>query len=328
MLKRLSFVNFKALRRASLPLGPLTVLAGPNGSGKSSVFQALRCLANSPKDLAAIAEEVSDLPTSVTALWTAHPHEYEATLLWSADGVSVSAQCDGQSTDPSVVHQYFSRCRFYALDPDRLAEPSGQTSELASDGFGLAGLLASFRQLDPDCFAAINRELSSWLPEFSSIELAEVSGDRFAVKLRSANRDRSIPARGLSEGVRFTLALLALSRSPHPSSLIGIEEPERGLHPRLFRELRDAFYRLAYPESGCSSDATQVIATSHSPYFLDEFREHPEEIALADKLPDGSAGFRNLGDHPQLNEILRNGSSLGDLWFSGALGAVPPGPQA
>ncbi|MET7731478.1 DUF3696 domain-containing protein [Streptomyces sp. NPDC005402] len=41
MITQLTLVNFKAFRRLSLALGPLTLLTGLNSSGKSSVLQAL-----------------------------------------------------------------------------------------------------------------------------------------------------------------------------------------------------------------------------------------------------------------------------------------------
>ena len=42
MIKSIHFQNFKALRDATLPLGPFTLIVGPNGSGKSTAMQALR----------------------------------------------------------------------------------------------------------------------------------------------------------------------------------------------------------------------------------------------------------------------------------------------
>ncbi|WP_073951270.1 AAA family ATPase [Streptomyces kebangsaanensis] len=47
MITELTLVNFKAFRRLTLPLGPLTLLTGLNSSGKSSVLQALGMLRQS-----------------------------------------------------------------------------------------------------------------------------------------------------------------------------------------------------------------------------------------------------------------------------------------
>jgi len=64
-----------------------------------------------------------------------------------------------------------------------------------------------------------------------------------------------------------------------------------------------------------------VIVTTHSPYFLDLFRDHPEDIVLAQKTEEG-AFFERLSDRPDIHEILGN-APLGEAWYSGIFGGVP-----
>ena len=81
-------------------------------------------------------------------------------------------------------------------------------------------------------------------------------------------------------------------------------------------------YRLAYPENfGEKREPVQVIATTHSPYMLDLFKDHPEEIVIASKA-DGNVSFERLVDLPNIQEILE-GAPLGEVWYSGVLGGVP-----
>jgi predicted ATPase len=122
----------------------------------------------------------------------------------------------------------------------------------------------------------------------------------------------------------FALALLTIAYLPSPPEIIAIEEPDRGIHPRLLREVRDALYRLAYPNNfDVNRKPVQVIATTHSPYLVDLFRDHPEEVVLAQK--DGlDATLTRLTDQPNWEEILRD-AQLGELWYSGVLGGVPAG---
>jgi len=118
------------------------------------------------------------------------------------------------------------------------------------------------------------------------------------------------------------LAVLALAFDPAPPSVICIEEIDRGIHPRLLREVRDALYRLSYPESfGEKRAPVQIVATTHSPYLLDLFKDHPEEVVIAQKEGQ-TARFERLVDRPDFRELLNEGP-LGDIWFSGILGGVP-----
>ncbi|PYT10092.1 MAG: ATPase, partial [Acidobacteria bacterium] len=90
-----------------------------------------------------------------------------------------------------------------------------------------------------------------------------------------------IPATELSQGTLLALAILTLTYIPNPPSIVCLEEPDRGIHPRLLRDVRDALYRLSYPENyGERRDPVQVIATTHSPYLLDLFKDHPEEVVI------------------------------------------------
>jgi len=66
---------------------------------------------------------------------------------------------------------------------------------------------------------------------------------------------------------------------------------------------------------------TQVIVTTHSPYLLDLFRDHPEEVIVTQKR-GREAHFERLSDRPDLPQLLEEGA-LGDLWFSGIIGGVP-----
>jgi predicted ATPase len=133
-----------------------------------------------------------------------------------------------------------------------------------------------------------------------------------------------MPASDLSEGTLLAVALLTLAHLAEPPTILTIEEPDRGIHPRLLRDVQDALYRLAFPENfGGSHGSVQVIATTHSPYFLDLFRDHPEQVVIAHK--NGmEATFERLSDRPDIEEILGN-APLGEVWYSGILGGVPAG---
>jgi hypothetical protein len=93
----------------------------------------------------------------------------------------------------------------------------------------------------------------------------------------------------------------------------------------LLRNVQDALYRLSYPESvGEKRESIQVIATTHSPYLLDLYSEHPEDIVIASKDEQG-VRFERLSDMPHIDEILQ-GVQLGEIWYSGILGGVPSQP--
>ena len=59
MLRVLAVEGYRSLRRAILPMAPLTVVTGPNGSGKSSLYRSMRLLAETAQGgaIGALARE-------------------------------------------------------------------------------------------------------------------------------------------------------------------------------------------------------------------------------------------------------------------------------
>ncbi|HEY9247796.1 MAG TPA: ATP-binding protein, partial [Rariglobus sp.] len=174
----------------------------------------------------------------------------------------------------------------------------------------------------PDEFARFTAELMRILPEYDELELAVRPDQTVELQLRLIEGRELIVAENLSQGTLYTLAMLALAFDPSPPAIICIEEVDRGVHPRMLREVRDMLYRLSYPaEAGARRAPVQVIATTHSPYLLDLFRDHPEEVVITEKH-GAAAIFTRLDERADLAGMLSSGS-LGDLWFSGVLGGVP-----
>jgi len=193
---------------------------------------------------------------------------------------------------------------------------------LGEDGAGLAIILDQLRDRAPERFELLNSELSRLIPEFDRILFVTPAEGTRSFELRQQTGSNAIPATDLSQGTLIALAILVLAHMPDPPPIVGLEEPDRGMHPRLLRDIRDALYRLSYPERyGETRKPVQVIATTHSPFFLDLFRDHPEEIVIANKVGQ-KAKFERLSDRPDINELLGD-ASLGDVWYSGILGGVP-----
>ncbi len=333
MIESIHFQNFKALRDTTLPLGRFTLLVGPNGSGKSTAMQGL-IIMQSPghfvpsRMITACAKSERAMEASVT-VHAGDPH----------NGVTLKMRwhtTQGQSTDflpPNEgrtnafwTDEVHKAC-IYSLQAGRIAEVVQLQPEmvLAHDGYGLVVVLDRLRDEHPERFEALNEELGRWIPEFDRVLFETPGTGQRALVLRTREGQHKIAAADLSSGTLFALAILTLAYLPEPPAVVCLEEPDHGMHPRLLRDVRDAIYRLAYPENfGEKRQPVQVIATTHSPYLLDLFRDHPEEIVIAQKTEDNVL-FERLSDREDLDEILQD-AHLGDVWYSGVLGGVPTQP--
>lgn len=328
MIASVAFRNFKALRDAHVQLGPFNLVVGPNGSGKTSLIEALlhlRALSKLPPIDAATFPPPSPLGPDLTFRFSA-PHEAIEARLGCIDDVA----CDALHVSPpgtpawNEVRTALSSIRSYVLDHRAMANPVSRdaTGELASDGANLAPVLNDMQTRAPEAFATISADVVRLFPEFSRLEIQLRPDNQVAIAASLLEGRGLVDATAMSQGMLYMLAVLTLSYLPAPPSVVCIEEMDRGIHPRMLREIRDALYRLSYPRDfGLTRPAVQVIATAHSPFLLDLFREHPEEIIITQKQGT-AARFERLSDRPDLPQLLQEGS-LGDLWYSGILGGVP-----
>ena len=195
-------------------------------------------------------------------------------------------------------------------------------AELSSNAGNLAAVLARRREQDPSALLLLEQEFCRILPEFAGLDFRFTSDSRVALAARLAGNNELVAADSLSQGTLYLLATLALAYAPAPPTVVCLEEADRGVHPRLLREVRDALYRLSYPKDARLDRApVQVITTTHSPYLLDLFKEHPEEVVLASKHGN-AASFMRLSERADLRDLLKE-AHLGDLWYSGILGGIP-----
>ena len=265
------------------------------------------------------------------AFWSNTSNSLLAHRVWGHSGFWPSqTQIEVQRPEvqglENILRNTLRDARQYSLNPQAIAQDVylDRNVEMDSHGKNLPVILDRLRDTAPERFEALNKELSKWLPEFDRVLFETPNQGTRALLLRTRAGGHAIKAADLSEGTLIALAILTLAYLPKPPPLVCFEEPDHGLHPRLLRDVRDAIYRLAYPESfGEKRDPVQVIATTHNPYFLDLFREHPEEIVIAEK--NGlEATFSRLVDRTDLSEILGE-ANLGEVWYSGVLGGVPAG---
>lgn len=333
MIASVQFRNFKALRATSVRLMPFNLFIGPNGSGKTSLIQALlrlRTLAGLP------VVRGTDLPGQ-----RSEGPQIEFRFQAPFESIRVTLGCNTDELvcnllvvdhPPGDEHERrwadlrtrLQGTRAYLFDHYAMALPAKHSdgAELASNAGNLAAVLAARRERSPAEWGTLEKEFCRILPEYSGIDFREAGEGRAELLARLAGGGELIAADSLSQGTLYLLATLALAHTPVPPAIVCVEEADRGIHPRLLREVRDALYRLSHPrDAGLTRESTQVIVTTHSPYLLDLYQDHPEEVILSHKRGQ-EATFTRLADRKDLRELLTE-AHLGDLWYSGVLGGVP-----
>lgn len=173
-----------------------------------------------------------------------------------------------ESATPRDMARVVESWQFLSFDPGRMGMPARQLMapepcKLHRDGSNLGQYLWEIRERDLVSFEGILEALRFVLPFASDIQPSITREIERLVHLQMTEKDFKVPGWLLSTGTLRILAILAALRHPNPPPLLVIEEVENGLDPRtmhlLVEEIRAAI----------TAQTSQVILTTHSPYFLD-----------------------------------------------------------
>ncbi|MBN1203703.1 MAG: AAA family ATPase [Myxococcaceae bacterium] len=267
MIRSVRFENFRCLREVELALTPLTVLVGSSGTGKTSVLEGMQ---------SRLSCEHSDYWRLDTTL--------QISLQWTfSNGNQVRRVLPISELDSWSMLSHSVQGLTLELAALRSDSPLSRTTVLSSTGDNLAGVFAS---LMPHEREAVVEQLRRLLPHVGDVGLQQ-TGPR-AQQLRF--RDRWQPNLWftpwqVADSVLLLLAFLVLPYQMPLPDVLTLDEPERGLPPRLLGEVVGLLRRLSIGAPGVPP--VQVLIATHSFELLEHVQQ--EEVRLLSRSPeDGS----------------------------------------
>ncbi len=196
----------------------------------------------------------------------------------------------------------------YLSSDDARGQPeAGPQERLSKTGDNLANVIQFLSEEHPDRLKIIFARLSEKIPQVERVTANTMPDGRLLLNLKDIPFDEPIMARFASDGTLKMLAYLALLHAPDMPPFVGIEEPENFLHPRLLHDLAEELRE--------ATDSTQILVTTHSPYFLDALRAKEVRVLWRDE--SGYTRCLHLQDHNRVIDFIDSGALLGDLWMEG-----------
>jgi predicted ATPase len=183
--------------------------------------------------------------------------------------------------------------------------PKGEAI-LDEDGGNLVSVLYQLSQTQPRFLPELNSLLKALFRDFSRISFPSNGQGELLIRWVDTT-GRTIHTSQLSDGTLKFLCLIAILKNPDPPALIGIDEPDAKLHPKMTGLLP---YII-----GEASRRTQIIATTHSPDFVSSF--NTEEIMILQQYK-GATEVRRLSDRAALDLWLED-FNIRKLWLMGEL---------
>ena len=135
-----------------------------------------------------------------------------------------------------------------------------------------AAILDDFTRIND--WNSLTRTLSTLNFSIETVGINQPNRDSLIVGYRAGDKTIVMDCRNESEGFRrYFATLLALNQAPSKATLL-FEHPEHAIHPGALETLANEFKRYVKRGRG------QVILTTHSPQFLDNFE--PEQIRVVE----------------------------------------------
>jgi predicted ATPase len=169
-----------------------------------------------------------------------------------------------------AIYELLSGMEFYTPDPERMRldlDTTGSAEVLDEDGENIASVLDRLSQTQKAAKDRIEEYLRAIVPGLERVEAEDFRSYKLLnfYQAVAVGKATEFLASSMSDGTLRALALLvALFQNAGGDSrvsLVGIEEPETGLHPAATAVLLDALRE--------ASESVQVVVTSHSSDLLD-----------------------------------------------------------
>jgi len=210
-----------------------------------------------------------------------------------------------KAIDSISIYGYFDTGSSSKL---RFPTEFSSTVKLQKNGENLSQLLNQFKINKTLVYNKIEENLAKINPTYKSIEFANFSSQLY-LSLREINLDKTIGALHISDGTLRFLLLMCIFYNPERGCIIGIDEPESGLHPDMIKSIGDMM-KEATRES-------QLIIATHSPLLLNQFEL--EDVFVFEKDEENKTTVNHLSES---NFPDWEGDFLpGQMWLRGQIGA-------
>lgn len=194
-----------------------------------------------------------------------------------------------------------------STDATREVTEAGPQSRLSQTGDNLPNVIQSLQEKYPERLEKIISVLSERVPRLENIETKSMIDGRLLLHIKDAPFEQPILAKFASDGTLKLLSYLTLFHERRPPQLIGIEEPENYLHPRLLTGLVGECLEV--------SMSSQLIITTHSPHLVNELSA--EEVWVLYRDEQGFTACKRASEMLGIKEFMESEAKLGELWMEG-----------
>jgi predicted ATPase len=224
----------------------------------------------------------------------ARPTEYETNLSYAVASLPVHPPHYPHLT---AFQEELESWQFYYFEPRVMREenPLKEARYLTQSGGDLAAFYYTLRREHPRQFDNIQRALRAIVPSLQAVDVELTEDGRLRLKVYETVDSQLVEfsAKVVSEGTLRLLGLMAILVSQPPASVVALEEPENGVHPRRLQLIARILQN--------ASEHRQILINTHSPILPNYFEESDHLTLVSCKKEKGDTVF----SPPNLTGLFR-----------------------
>jgi hypothetical protein len=204
-----------------------------------------------------------------------------------------------ESSTALLARREMQSWRILQLEPSALRKPddfmSVSEAVLGVDGSHLPAALyrlahelveeSDYENIE-EVYSQIANSLAELITDVSSVSIDRDEKRQLLTLLVTGKDGTSHPAKALSDGTLRFLALAVLALDPNNQGVMGLEEPENGIHPERIPAILNLLQSIATDVNSpvdVNNPLRQVIINTHSPAVVQQV---PEDSLLVAELKE------------------------------------------
>ncbi len=198
---------------------------------------------------------------------------------------------------------------YFAPDAARQVQTAAPTQYLNRTGSNLNNVAQYMYRENPNEFKKILLDIQTKIPNIERIEPVKLQNGQMVLQFWQKGFNEPFYSQRMSDGTLKLFAYYLLLHEKNPRQLVFVEEPENGLYHQYMANLATEMKKNAG-----TGFTKQLFVTTHSPFFVNALS--PEQVWVLEKGDDGFSSLKQASQYEYVKDLVDEGASMGDLWYS------------
>lgn len=198
---------------------------------------------------------------------------------------------------------------YFAPDAARQIQTAAPTQYLNKTGSNLNNVAQYMYRENPAEFKKILADIQTKIPNITKIEPVKLQNGQMVLEFWQKGFQHPFFSPRMSDGTLKLFAYYLLLHERNPRQLVFVEEPENGLYHHYLANLA-----VEMKKNVGTGFSKQLFVTTHSPFFVNALT--PDQVWVLEKGEDGFSTAKRASSYEFVKELVDEGATMGDLWYS------------